>query len=111
MPKKVKKPKQPLHNLRAWREHFEMTQEQLADEVGTKKAVISLLESGDRGLSDKWARRLAPKLGPRGIKPGWLLDYTPEDFPGDLLETWGNVPEERRQHAIDVLKTYRKKGT
>lgn len=72
------KPRQKVeqrHNyLRVWREFRKMTQEQLADLVGTNKSVISLLENSERGLSDKWARRLAAALK---TSPGFLLDHGP----------------------------------
>lgn len=90
--------------LRAWREHRKMTQEQLAAKVETTGAVISLLESGDRKLSPKWLYRLAPALETR---PGWLLDYHPDDIPTDIMEIWGEIPEPDRQLARDVLLPFR----
>ena len=63
--------------LRAWREYRGLTQAQLAAMIGTEGSVISLLESGDRELSDKWLRRVAPALG---TTPGFLLDYSPPDL-------------------------------
>jgi transcriptional regulator with XRE-family HTH domain len=89
--------------LRAWREHRGLTQARLAEAVGTTGAVISLLESGERGLSDKWLRKLAPVLGTR---PGHLLEVDPEDADDDLLQIWEAIPEERRDQARDVLKTF-----
>lgn len=50
------------NNVRAWREHLEMSQEELAAAVGTSTSMIQYLESGERGLSLKWLRRLAPAL-------------------------------------------------
>ena len=81
-----------------------MTQAKLAEAVGTTGAVISLLESGDRGLSDKWLRVLAPVLGTR---PGHLLEVDPADVSTDILDIWAGIPEERRQQARDVLATFR----
>lgn len=100
---KPKKRAAPLHFLKEWREFRELSQEQLADSVGTTKGVISLIESGDRGLSDKWARRLAPALRTR---PGWLLDHDPNSIPSDLLEVWSAIPVERQSQAIKVLETF-----
>jgi len=62
--------------LRAWREYRGLTQAKLADAVGTTGAVISLLESGERGLSDKWLRKLAPVLE---TTMGYLLEVDPKD--------------------------------
>ena len=72
--------------LRAWREYRGMTQAKLAEAVDTTGAVISLLEAGERGLSDKWLRRLAPVLG---TTPGHLLDMDPHDVDHDLIEVNG----------------------
>jgi transcriptional regulator with XRE-family HTH domain len=94
---------QPNH-LRAWREHRGLTQARLAEAVGTTGAVISLLESGERGLSDKWLRKLAPVLRTR---PGHLLEVDPEDVDDDIDEIWLSIPEERREQAREVLKTFR----
>lgn len=93
------------NHLQAWRERLKMTQEELAVSVGTTGAVISLLESGDRGLSAKWLRRLAPALK---IRPGWLLDYHPDQIPDDVLETWQQIPADAKPQALTVLKTFRK---
>lgn len=81
-----------------------MTQAKLAEAVETTGAVISLLESGDRGLSDRWLRKLAPVLGTR---PGHLLEVDPADVSTDILEIWAEIPEERRQQARDVLATFK----
>ena len=93
--------------LRAWREHRGMTQTRLAEAIGTSGAVISLLESGDRGLSDKWLRKIAPVLGTR---PGHLLEIDPANLSDDILEIWAEIPEDRRDQARDVLKAFRLKA-
>lgn len=83
----------PRNYLRAWREHRGLTQAQLAAIVGTEGSVISLLESGDRSLSDKWLRRLAPPLE---TTPGLLLDFAPENVDEAMLELWIRVPEAQK---------------
>jgi transcriptional regulator with XRE-family HTH domain len=101
-------PKDPERNhLKAWREKKRMTQAQLAEAINTNGAVISLLEAGERRLSDKWLRRIGPVLG---VPPGWLLDHHPDEISGDILEVWSDIPEENRSQALDVLKTFRRKG-
>jgi len=84
-----------------------MTQAKLAEAVGTTGAVISLLESGDRGLSDKWLRKLAPVLGTR---PGHLLEVDPNEVSDDILDIWEQIPEDKREQARDVLMTFRRKS-
>ena len=100
---------QPLENkLRLWREFRQMTQEQLAEEIGTTAAVISLLESGKRRLSLKWLLKLAPALR---TTPGFLIDHNPEDLPTEVLEVWADIPEQQQEQAIAILKTFAKKAS
>jgi len=89
--------------LRAWRDYRRMTQAQLAEAVDTTGAVISLLEAGHRGLSDKWLRKLAPVLG---TTPGHLLDVDPNDVSSDILEIWAGVPEDNREQVLNIIKTF-----
>lgn len=90
--------------LRAWREHRGMTQAKLAEAVDTTGAVISLLEAGERGLSDKWLRRLAPVLG---TTPGNLLDMHPKDVDDDILEIIRSMSKEMQDQAKSVLRALR----
>lgn len=90
--------------LGAWRRFRKMTQEELADAVGTTKAVISLLESGHRPLSAKWLRKLAPVLK---TTPGHLLDHDPEHLPTDIIDIWGAIEERERPRALRVLESFR----
>jgi transcriptional regulator with XRE-family HTH domain len=85
------------NHLRAWREFRGMTQTQLAAKVGTQGSVISLLESGDRRLSDKWLHRLAPVLG---IRAGHLLDYDPEQADLSLMDALSLIPEAQRPDVL-----------
>lgn len=96
------------NNLRAWRKHKKMTQQELADAVGTAKSVISDLERGVVQLSDKWLRRLAPVLD---TKPGYILDYEPDDLDSDIIDIWTRIGESDREHARLVLRTFLKTGT
>lgn len=95
------------NHLRAWRRFRRMTQQQLADAVEppTTKQVIGAIETGERGLSDKWLRRLAPALG---TTPGFLLDYAPEDLPTEFLDVVRDIPDESRDQALAVLKAFRR---
>ena len=90
--------------LRAWREFRGMTQAKLAEAVDTTGAVISLLEAGERGLSDRWLRRLAPVLG---TTPGHLLDMNPRDVDHDIFELFNSMPKEMQEQAKNILKALR----
>lgn len=93
--------------LRAWREYREMTQAELAEKVGTTQNMIGYLESGERGLSAKWLRRLAPALN---TTPGYLLDHDPHELPSDIIDIWGAIAERERPRALRVLESF-KTGT
>lgn len=94
------------NHLKAWRKHRRMTQQQLADAIAppTTKQVIQAIESGARGLSDKWLRRLAPALQ---TTPGFLLDYHPDQIDDDYLREVLEMPPERRRQAAAMLKLLR----
>jgi len=100
-----RKAKGSANHLRAWRERAKLTQEELAEKAGTTGAVISLLESGGRPLSDKWLYKLAPILGTR---PGFILEFAPDDAQGDLLEAILAVPKERQADAANVIRLFNK---
>lgn len=100
--------KKAANHLRAWREFRHLTQEELGDLVGTAGNVIGLLESGERGLSQKWLAKLAPALG---TTPGYLLDHDPNDLPTDILDTWAAIPAEDRPRALAVLEAFKRTGT
>lgn len=97
---------EPKHFLVEWREFREMTQELLAEKVGTDKSVISLLEDRKRGLSNKWLHKLARALK---TTPGAILDYDPNMVPTALLEIWAGIPDEDRAKATSILEAFRRK--
>lgn len=104
--KMANKLKKSANHLRAWRLFREMTQDELAAALDPPTAanVISNLETGDRGLSDKWLRKLAAALG---TTPGFLLDFDPNDVDREYLEAVLSVPKESRAQALAILRTFR----
>lgn len=91
------------NELRAWRDRRGLTQQALADAVGTTASVISLLEKGERQLTAKWLRRLSKALN---TSPGYLLDASPDELPTDLLDTWTRIPRPKREQALAILATF-----
>ena len=91
------------NELRAWRDRRGLTQQALADAVGTTASVISLLEKGERQLTAKWLRRLSKALE---TSPGYLLDLSPDELPIDLLDTWARIPQPKREQALAILATF-----
>jgi transcriptional regulator with XRE-family HTH domain len=92
-----------INHLQAWREYRLMSREQLADKVGTTGAVIWHLEQGERALSAKWLRRLAPALG---TQPGYLLDNEPNELALEMMDLWANVPDDQRLQVRRVIETF-----
>jgi transcriptional regulator with XRE-family HTH domain len=90
------------NHLQAWRLHRGLTQQQLADAVGTIKSMITHLESGERHLSAKWLRRLAPVLN---TTPGHLLDHHPRDLPPDIMDTWSRASPAQQQQIAALAET------
>lgn len=56
--------------LQAYRKANKLTQQELAERVGTSQPQIRRLENGERKLTREWAEKLAPHLG---ITPAQLL--------------------------------------
>jgi transcriptional regulator with XRE-family HTH domain len=96
------------HYLREWRKHAGLTQEQLAEAVGTSKSQISELERYNLQLSPKWLQRLAPVLK---VQPGHILDHNPDDLDTDIIDIWARIPERDRQQAARVLRSFTRTGT
>lgn len=88
--------------LRQWREKAGLSQEELADRVGTTKSVVSLLENEKRPLSSKWLRKFADALG---TTPGRILDIDPAEANAEVLDIWDHIKTEDRQRAIRVLRS------
>jgi transcriptional regulator with XRE-family HTH domain len=91
------------NQLRAWREFRRMTQEELAAKANTTASQISMLESGERGLTHKWALKLAPILK---TNPGHLFDTDPGDLDNDVFDIWASIDKRDRAQALRVLKSF-----
>lgn len=94
--------------LKQWREFRKLTQGELAAEVGTNQNMIGYLESGERGLSAKWLRRLAPALR---TTPGFILEHDPFKLPTDILEIWVNANDTERRQIVNLAQALVKTGT
>lgn len=94
--------------LRQWREFRKMSREQLAELVGTNTNMILYLENGERGLSAKWLRRLAPALD---TTPGMLLDHDPTELDSDIIDIWAHADRRQKAQISEIAKTLTKTGT
>lgn len=96
------------NHLREWRTFRKLTQEQLAERVGTNPNMIQYLETGERGLSAKWLRRLAPALE---TTPGMLLDHDPHQLDADIIDIWAHAGVRERRQLSEIAKTIVRTGT
>jgi transcriptional regulator with XRE-family HTH domain len=98
------------NNLRAWRVHRGLSQAALAEKVGTTTNMIQYLESGERGLSLKWLRRLADALE---TTPGHLADYDPNDVrDAEIFDFWtGKLDRDQRRQLAAIAEALTKTGT
>lgn len=94
--------------LKAWREFRKLTQQELADRVDTNANMIGYLESGERGLSAKWLRRLAPALD---TTPGMLLDHDPAELDSDVIDIWAHADRRQKSQISEIAKTIVRTGT
>lgn len=94
--------------LREWRTFRGMTQQQLAEAVETNANMIQYLEKGERALSAKWLRRLAPVLD---TTPGMILDHNPNALDRDILEIWATASNREKRQIADIAKAILRTGT
>jgi transcriptional regulator with XRE-family HTH domain len=95
-------PTEDRNYLRAWRHKAGLTLEQLAEKVGTTRAVVSLLENEKRPLSSKWLRKFAEALD---TTPGRILDVDPDEVSAEVLDIWDHIKTEDRPRAVRILRS------
>lgn len=96
------------NHLRAWREFRGLTQSELAERVGTNANMIGYLETGERGLSAKWLRKLADALD---TSPGMILDHDPNELDSDILEIWATASNRVKRQISEIARTLLRDGT
>lgn len=89
--------------LKEWRLHRQMTQEQLAERIGSSKGHVSLLERGLKGYSDTMLAALSAALV---CQPWELLAIDPSNPQNEILKIWNHIPDERRALAAQTLKAF-----
>ncbi len=87
--------------LRAWRDYRHLTQAELAERVGTNANMIGYLETGERGLSLKWLRKLADALD---TTVGMLDRFDPHDLDNDIIEIWATASMRNQRKLVEMAK-------
>jgi DNA-binding XRE family transcriptional regulator len=90
--------------LKEWRAHLHLTQDQLAERLGTNKGQVSKLETGKQRFNDDWIACCAEALG---IEPGDLLRDPKAPDVRTLLLT---ASPEVRNRALKVLDALLRAG-
>jgi len=93
--------------VKEWREHRGLTQDRLAERIGVTGGAISQLETRQTGYTQGMLEALADALN---CHVADLLTYSPQAVK-DLRGIWSAIPEEDREQALRVLKSFVKDGT
>lgn len=92
------------NNLRAWREHRNLTIAELAKKSGLGVQTLKDLESGAMDVSGKLLEALARAFD---TTSGYILDHDPNDLDPAFVDTVRAIPKERRAQALEILKTFK----
>jgi len=100
----VRKPQKQF--IREWRQHRNLTQEQLAERMGIARSYVSHVEKGKRRYDQLFLEAAADALS---CRPWDLIERPPGaiDLIRDALE---GVPEEDRPKIIKIIQAF-KTGT
>lgn len=101
--KKYLKPKRRTF-FRDWRKFRHLTLERLALRVDVTPGALSQLERGIINYTQPMLEALADALQ---CEPGDLISRPPTvDAEPPMQLVWDSIPEDRRPHALRVLKTF-----
>lgn len=91
--------------FKEWREAKSLTQQKLADRIGTSKTRVSMKENGEEGWDDGYLAALAYALGLD--EPASLLMRNPQDkaSPWTLFES---LKPESKAKVFDYIETVKK---
>ena len=96
----------PLH-LKQWRRYRGLTQEALAERLGTTKATVSRVEAGKQNWDQAFLRASAEELG---CSAGDLLMRDPSD-PDGIWTIWEQLGPVQREQVVEIAKTLKRTGT
>jgi transcriptional regulator with XRE-family HTH domain len=106
MPHRVKKPgERGRHFIRPWRLYRGLTQQQVADRIGTTKANISRVETFKQPYTQDFLEAMAEALS---TDPASLIMRNPTD-PEAPWSLWEQAKIGQRKQALRVLQGGRKK--
>lgn len=91
------------HFVKEWRKHLGMTQEDLAEKVGTVVSSISQLENGRQGYSQAMLESLAEAFG---CTPADILRIDPSRAPeaADIATMLKEAQSEVKREAVGYIR-------
>ncbi len=93
--------------IAAWRDHRGLTQQQLADRLGSSKASISRIENGEQPYTQDFLEAAAEALR---TDPASLLMRNPKSKEA-IWSIWENAKEGERKMIVEIARTVTKTGT
>lgn len=87
----------PANQIRKMRENRHLTQEQLAEKIGTTNQQIGRLENQERRLTWEWMQRIANALECHPIDLVETAPTTASDEERKLLETYRQLSAEEKR--------------
>jgi transcriptional regulator with XRE-family HTH domain len=98
--RQIRKQEKVHWHLKEWREHRQMTQEQLAELIGTNKGQIAKLETGRQRMNDDWLNSIAKALA---AAPRQLMASPDAPTLDDLIEGTTREEVETLRRAISMM--------
>lgn len=93
--------------IRQWRQHRDLTLEQLAARMDMTSSHLSMLERGQRGYTQETLEALAHALR---TDPASLLMRDPSD-PEAIWSVWEQAKPGERRQIVEIAKTLLRTGT
>lgn len=105
MPRKIASPTERRpHFIKEWREHRGLTQQKLADRVGTSKQSISRIEKGEQPYTQESLEALADALN---TSPADLISRDPQREPDLPIFDLPDSDRERLRKYVRALRLMR----
>lgn len=96
------------NRIKALRKAKGISQQRLAELIGTSKPQMGRLENGHRRLSDHWIARIAAALN---VRPGELLHEVPKELDikaETLVDLFEQLPDAQKDALIQLAESMAK---
>lgn len=97
--------------LRERRLLAKLTQEELAEAIGTSKSMVSQMETGSHAYNERWVQKIAAFLG---IEPAALFVAPGESYPAmedealaRVISAWPRIEQDKRIALAQLADTFK----